>query len=122
MIKLYKARSLLYRRQLLQENNRWIRLESSRRDLQDLLVNTCFCTAQTSIFQKLSSNFFAFFSTFFANIRYFRILFIKFCLDFDEIYRNFADIFEKLMLKFPEFFEFCGEILEFCKNFDRTLI
>ena len=45
-IKLYRARSLLYRGQLLQENIRWKLLTRSTRF-------TCFCTAQTSIFEKM---------------------------------------------------------------------
>ena len=45
MSKLYKARSLLYRRQILQENIRWIALD----EIYKIYI---FYTAQTSIFQK----------------------------------------------------------------------
>ena len=73
MIKLDEARSLLYRRQILQENIRWKALYG---DLQDLHV---FCTAQTSTFQP---NF----------IKLFRI--------FQHFSQNFAQI---LMICFFEF-------------------
>ena len=46
MIKLCRARSLVYRRQILQENVRWRKL------LTRSTRFACFCTAQTSIFQK----------------------------------------------------------------------
>ena len=48
MIKLYEARSLLYRRQILQENIRWKALDEIYKNLRF----TCFCTAQNFIFQK----------------------------------------------------------------------
>ena len=50
---------------------------------------TCFCTAQTSIFQKFFVNFFRIFWQNFAKIRYFWILFTDFCSDFDEILSEF---------------------------------
>ena len=50
---------------------------------------TCFCTAQTSIFQNFFVNFFRIFWQKFAKIRYFWILFTDFCSDFDEILSEF---------------------------------
>ena len=50
---------------------------------------TCFCTAQTSIFQKIFVKFFRIFSQKFAKFRYFWILFTDFCSDFDEILSEF---------------------------------
>ena len=50
---------------------------------------TCFCTAQTSIFQKLFVKNFRIFWQNFAKIRYFWILFTDFCSDFDEILSEF---------------------------------
>ena len=47
---------------------------------------TCFCTAQTSIFQKM---FVKLFSHFLAKIRYFWIRFTDFCSDVDEILSEF---------------------------------
>ena len=78
MIKLYKARSLLYRRQILQENIRW--------KAPDDISFTCYCTAQTSIFQ---TNFVKLFRIFRQNFAKFthdivRKEFIEFCSEFDE--------------------------------------
>ena len=50
---------------------------------------TCFCTAQTLIFQKCFVNFFRIFWQKFAKFRYFWILFTDFCSDFDEILSEF---------------------------------
>ena len=60
MSKLYRARSLLYRRQILQVNIRWKTLD----EIYKIYI-TCFYTAQTSIFQKF---FVIFFSHFLAKI------------------------------------------------------
>ena len=89
MIKLYKARSLLYRRQILQENIRWKALD----DLQDLHA---FAPLRPQYFRKFSSNFFAFFDKIlqkflileFVSLIFAQIL-MKFC-------RNFADILENV--------------------------
>ena len=50
---------------------------------------TCFCTPQTSIFQKIFVKLFRIFWQFFAKTRYFWILFIDFCSDFDELLSEF---------------------------------
>ena len=55
MSKLYRARSLLYRRQILQKK---YSLESSWQDLQDVHA---FAPLRPQYFRKKSSNFFAFF-------------------------------------------------------------
>ena len=59
-------------------------LESSWRDLQDLIRFTCFCTAQTSIFQKIFAKLFRIFGKI-CKHSFFKILFTDFCSDFDEI-------------------------------------
>ena len=51
MIKLYKARSLLYRRQILQENIRW-------KALDEIYKMYMLSTAQASIFQQKFADFF----------------------------------------------------------------
>ena len=81
MIKLYGARSLLYRSQILQENIRWKALDEiykiymllHRSDL-NILAN----------FVKL----FRIFRQNFANF----IIFIEFCSDVDEIFSDFRQI------------------------------
>ena len=55
MIELYKARVLLYRRQILQENIRW-----NGKLLTRSTRFACFCTAQTSIFQLMFVDFLSF--------------------------------------------------------------
>ena len=50
---------------------------------------TCFCTAQTSIFQKFFVKLFRMFWQKFAKIRYFLILSTDFCSYFDEILPEF---------------------------------
>ena len=93
MIKLYKARSLLYRRQILQENIRWKALDEIYK-IYMLLHRSDLNISEN--FRQTFSNFLAKF----CKIRYFRILFIDFCADFDEILsefrRNFADIVENI--------------------------
>ena len=78
MSKLYRARSPLYRRQILQENICWKALDEIYK----------ICTAQTSIFQKIFVKLFAFFGKI-CKIRYFWILLIDFCSNFDEILSEF---------------------------------
>ena len=68
-------------------------LESSGRDLQDLHIFTCFCTAQTSIFQNI---FVKHFRTFRQNLQTFnfthdsRKKFIEICSALDDFFQNFA--------------------------------
>ena len=82
MSNLYRARSLLYRRQILQVNTRW----------------------KTSIFQKLFVKIFRIFWQKFAIFEFFSLIVAQILM---KVYRNFADNFE--MLKFSEFFEFSNE-------------
>ena len=82
MSKLYRARSLLYRRQILQENIRWKAVDKIYKiymllHRSDLNISEFF--RQT----------FSHFSAKFCKIRYFEILFIDFCSDFDEILSEF---------------------------------
>ena len=79
MSKLYRARSLLYRRQILQVNMRWKALDEIYKiymllHRSDLNISEKF----RSIFWKI-----------FAKNRHFLTLFIDFCSDFDEILSEF---------------------------------
>ena len=81
MSKLYRARSLLYRRQILQENIRWKALDEIYKiymllHRSDLNISEHF---------EISSNFFRIFRQFFANL----IILIEFYADFDEILSEF---------------------------------
>ena len=99
MSKLYRARSLLYRRQILQENIRWKALDEiykismllHRSDLS--ISEKCRQTLFRIFWQNLQKyNFviFEFFSLIFAQIL------MKFC-------RNFADILENVENYFRNF-------------------
>ena len=82
MTKLYRARSLLYRRQVLQENIRWKALLE--------IYKICMLLHRSDL--NISQNFRQKFSHFlvkFAKFRYFWILFTDFCSDFDEILSEF---------------------------------
>ena len=68
---------------------------------------TCFCTAQTSIFQKIFVKHFSHFSAKFRKnlIHYFFILFIDFAQILMKFCRNFADVLENVeILNFLRFF------------------
>ena len=98
MSKLHRARSLLYRRQILQENIRWKALDKIYKiymllHRSDLNISDTFRQTFPHFLAKLENlNF--------AKIGYFRILFGDFCSDFDEILsefrRNFVDILENV--------------------------
>ena len=88
MIKLYKAPSLLYRRQILQENIRWKALDE---------IYKIYMLLQRSDL-NISENFlqtFSHFSANFAKFTHFRKLFIEFCSEFDEILSEFRKYFRK---------------------------
>ena len=92
MIKLYKARSLLYRRQILQENIRWKAL--------DEIYKIYMLLHRSDL--NISENFrqtFSHFSTFLIFLQKF-VIFEYFSLNFAQIlmkfYRNFADILENV--------------------------
>ena len=105
MIRHYKARSLLYRRQLLQENIRWkaldeiykIYLLSHRSDLNFSEKIVKLFLHFSAIFCKKPKIFFEFFSLIFAQIL------MKFC-------RTFAYILEDV--EFFRFFNFLAKIPE----------
>ena len=104
MSKLYRARSLLYRRQIFQENIRWKALDEiykiymllHRSDLNN---------------SEILRQTFSHFSVMFARFTHFRKMFSEFCSEFDEILSEFRKylIFLK-MLKNPEFFEFSSKM------------
>ena len=90
MSKLYRARSLLYRRQILQENIRWKALDEIYKiymllHRSDLNISEIFRQFFFAFFGKNLQNFviFEFFSLIFAQIL------MKFC-------RNFADNLENV--------------------------
>ena len=96
MSRLYRARSLLYRRQILQENIR-------RKALDEIYNIYMFLhRSDLNISAKFRQTFLHFLANFFfgsqkafAKIRYFWILFIDFCSDFDEIWSEFRRRFRK---------------------------
>ena len=88
MIKLYRARSLLYRRQILQENIRWKALDEIYKIY--MLLHRSDLNISENVRQ-----FFSHFAAFFAKICYFRILFIDFCSNFDEILSEFRRYFRE---------------------------
>ena len=98
MIKLYKARSLLYRRQILQENIRWKALDEIYK------IYMLLHRSDLNISEKIRQIF----SHFSAKFTHFRKTFIEFCSDVDENLSEFRKYFRKLlsMLKNPDFFEF----------------
>ena len=94
MIKLYKARSLLYRHQILQENVRWKALD----EIYKIYVLLHRSDLNTKYFRTISSNFFAFFGR--QNfVKIVHLNFEKNSLNFAQslmrfFCRNFANIFE----------------------------
>ena len=85
MVKLYKARSRQYRRQILQENIRWKALDEIYKIYMFLHRSDL----------NISENFRQTFSHFLAKFHYFRILFGDFCSDFDETLLEFRQCFTK---------------------------
>ena len=82
MSKLYRARSLLYRRQILQVNIRWKALDEIYKIY--MLLHRSELNISENFRQKISH-----FWQEFAKRRYFLILFTDFCSDFDEILSEF---------------------------------
>ena len=72
MIKLYKARSLLYRRQILQENIRWKALDEIYKIY--MLLHRSDLSISEKIFVKLFRHFFAFLMIFRQNFANFILL------------------------------------------------
>ena len=90
MSKLYRARSLLYRRQILQENIRWKALDEIYK-IYMLLHHS-----DVNISEKFRQTF-SHFSAKFAKITHeiFRKIVIEFCSEFDEILSEFRKYFRK---------------------------
>ena len=80
MIKFYKARSLLYRRQILQENIRWKALQVDEIYKIYMLLHR----SDLNISEKNRQFFFAFFGKFLQGLPIFEFFF-EFCSDFDKI-------------------------------------
>ena len=106
MINLYRPRSLLYRRQILQEIFVGKLLTRSTRF-------TCFCTAQTSIFQQNWVKLFRIFRQILQTLAIFEFFPLIFALILMKFCRNFADILEKNII------EFCSELNEILSEFRK---
>ena len=89
MIKLSKARSLLYRRQILQENMRW----KARDEIYKIYM--LLHRSDLNVLAKFRQTF-SHFSANFAKFRHFRIMFIKICSDFDENLSEFRQMLSKM--------------------------
>ena len=90
MSKPYGARSLLYRRQILQENIRWKALDEIYK------IYMLLHRSDLKHFRKFSSNFFAFWAKSlqkFIVFEFFSLIFAQILMKF---YRNFADILENV--------------------------
>ena len=80
MIKLYKARSLLYRRQILQENIRWKALDEIYK------IYMLSHRSDINVSEKNRQTFSHFSAKLkFARFTHFRKISIEFCSKFDEI-------------------------------------
>ena len=91
MIKLYKAGSLLCRRQILQENIRWKALDEIYK------IYMLLHRSDLKIFQKKLSNFFlAFFGEIMQKFGIFEFFSVIFTQILMKIFRNFADILENV--------------------------
>ena len=88
MIKLYKARSLLYRRQILQENIRWKALDEIYK------IYMLLHRSDLNISEKNRQTF-SHFSANFAKVAHFRKICIEFFSEFDEILSEFRKYFRK---------------------------
>ena len=95
MSKPYRARSLLYRRQILQVNIRWKALDEIYKiymqNRSDLNISEMFRQTCSHFRQNLQK---------FVIFEFFSVIFAQILMKF---YRNFANILEKIMLKFSEF-------------------
>ena len=86
MSKLYSARSLLYRRQNLQENIRWKALDEI---YKIYTIYTLLHRSNLNISEFFRKTFFAFFGNFFLQNL---IIVIELCSDFDENSSEFRQI------------------------------
>ena len=96
MSKLYRARSLLYRRQILQINIRWKALDEIYK------IYMLLHRSDLNISKKKFVQFFRIFWQKFAKIRYFEFFSGVFAQILMKFYRNFADNLEnvEIILKF----------------------
>ena len=92
MIILYKARSLLYRRQILQENIRWKALDEIYK-IYMLMHRSDLNISEN--FRQTFSHFSANFGKLISKFTHFRKKIIDFCQDFDEILSEFRKYFRK---------------------------
>ena len=92
MIKLYKARTLLYRRQILQENIRWKALDEIYK------IYMLLHRSDLNISEKKSSFFFRIFRQILQNlpIKFFENFSLNFAQSLMKFCRNFANIFENV--------------------------
>ena len=107
MIKLYEARSLLYRRQILQEKIRWKALDEIYKIYMLLHCSDL----------NISEHFRQTFSHFSAKVcRFDLLIFENFSLNFAQnlmtFCRNFANIFENVF-KILNFLNFLAKCIEF---------
>ena len=108
MIKLYKARSLLYRRQILQENIRWKALTRSTR-------LHAFAPLRPQYFRKNRQTFFAFFGKILQHLLIFEKISLNFAQSLMKCCRNFANSFENVekLVKILIFLNFLTKCTEF---------
>ena len=90
MSKLYGARSLLYRRQILQENIRW-------KALDELYKIYMFLHRSDLSISEKNRQIFSHFSAKFAKCTHVRKNFIEFCLEFDVFFVGISEIFSKML-------------------------
>ena len=93
MSKLYRARSLLYRRQILQVNIRWKALDEIYK-IYMLLHRSDLNVSE--MFRQIVSHFFNFFWQFLQKIVIFEFFSLIFAQILMKLYRNFADILENV--------------------------
>ena len=105
MSKLSRARSLLYRRQILQVNIRWKALDEIYK-IYMLLHRSDLNISE--LFVKLS-RILGYFLQKFVIFEFFSYLFSDFCSDFDDILSEFHRYSENHVEIFSEFFEFSSE-------------
>ena len=90
MSKLYRARSLLYRRQLLQENIRWEALDEIYK------IYMLLHRSDLNISEIFRQFFFRIFDKILQKIRYFEFFSVIFAQILMKFYRNFANILENV--------------------------
>ena len=113
MSKLYRARSLLYRRQILQENIRWKALDEIYKIY--MLLHRSDLNISENVRQTFSHSLF--FGKFYVKFA----CFIDSCSDVDDLCRSFADVLENVgILNIPTFSNFLAKLPEFWYEVGRT--